>query len=195
MTDKELKKLKRSDLLEMLITQSKEVDSLKKQLQEAQEKLEKRDIAISSAGSIAEAALGVNQIFELAQKTADQYLENVQRVYSSNSSVLSAVESVANEQLVAMQAEEAPVKEAAVEPVTFVPPAQNLFVPPVQPASHNPLWQQPVVTQPNYVQPTAPVTQNPVAASNVTPTQPAPTQPAAPVKKKSVVKPVRKSKR
>lgn len=79
MTDKELKKLKRAQLLEMLIEQSKEVDSLKKQLQEANEKLEDRRIMIESSGSIAEAALRLNGVFEAAQNAAEQYLENIKR--------------------------------------------------------------------------------------------------------------------
>ncbi len=77
MTDKELKKLKRAQLLEMLIEQSKEVASLKKQLQEANEKLENRQIIIENSGSIAEAALHLNGVFEAAQNAAEQYLENI----------------------------------------------------------------------------------------------------------------------
>ncbi len=79
MTDKELKKLSRAELLEMLIAQSKEVDSLKKQLQEANEKLEDRRIMIANSGSIAEAALHLNGVFEVAQNAAEQYLENIKR--------------------------------------------------------------------------------------------------------------------
>lgn len=79
MTDKELKKLSRAELLEMLIAQSKEVASLKKQLQEANEKLEDRRIMIENSGSIAEAALHLNGVFEAAQNAAEQYLENIKR--------------------------------------------------------------------------------------------------------------------
>lgn len=80
MTDKELRKLKRSELLEMLIEQQKELIEVKKQLEEARAQLESRDIAISRAGSIAEAALQLNSVFEAAQKAADQYLENIRRL-------------------------------------------------------------------------------------------------------------------
>ncbi len=79
MTDKELKKLSRAKLLEMLIAQSKEVDSLKAQLKEANEKLEDRQIRIENSGSIAEAALQLNGLFEAAQNAAEQYLENIKR--------------------------------------------------------------------------------------------------------------------
>lgn len=77
MTSKQLKKLSRAELLEMLIAQSKEVESLKQQLQEANEKLADKQIIIENAGSIAEAALRLNGVFEAAQNAAVQYLENI----------------------------------------------------------------------------------------------------------------------
>ena len=49
MTDKELKKLNRAELLEMLIAQSKEVVSLKEQLQSAKKMLEDRRIMMENA--------------------------------------------------------------------------------------------------------------------------------------------------
>ena len=83
MTDKELKKLKRIELLEMLIEQSKENEELKRQLEEANKKLESREIMLKQSGSIAEAALKLNGVFEAAEKAAKQYLENVKRISDS----------------------------------------------------------------------------------------------------------------
>lgn len=77
MTDKELKKLRRVDLLEMLVEAGKQIEDLQKQLAAAEEKLKEREIKIEQSGSIAEAALKLNGIFEAAQKAADQYLENI----------------------------------------------------------------------------------------------------------------------
>ncbi|MEE1126510.1 MAG: DNA repair protein [Acutalibacteraceae bacterium] len=77
MTDKELRKLSRSELLEMLLIQSKEVERLKNELEEANRKLEDRRIILQESGSIAEAALKLNDIFEVAQKAANQYLESI----------------------------------------------------------------------------------------------------------------------
>ncbi len=79
MTDKELKKLTRAELLEMLLIQSREKQQLEKELEEAKKNLEAREILIAESGSIAEAALKLNGVFEAAQKAADQYLENVKR--------------------------------------------------------------------------------------------------------------------
>ncbi len=80
MTEKELKHLSRSELLEMLISQGKKVDRLKANLESLNAKLEERELNIERAGSIAEAALNVNGIYEAAQNAADQYLSNVKRL-------------------------------------------------------------------------------------------------------------------
>lgn len=79
MTEKELKRLSRSELLEMLIAQMEENEKLKIDLETAREKAESRQIAIDRAGSIAEAALALNGVFDSAQAAAAQYLENIQQ--------------------------------------------------------------------------------------------------------------------
>ncbi|MCR6545069.1 hypothetical protein NVS47_05995 [Dehalobacterium formicoaceticum] len=80
MTDIELKKLKRADLLEMLIDQSKENVNLQQQLNDALDQLQQREIKINKAGSIAEAALQINGLFESAQNSCAQYLDNIERL-------------------------------------------------------------------------------------------------------------------
>ena len=80
MTEKELRRLSRMDLLEMLLEQSKEVERLQQELAEARQQLEERRIMTEEAGSIAEAALRINRVFEAAQEAADQYLENIRRL-------------------------------------------------------------------------------------------------------------------
>ena len=77
MTDKELQHLRRSELLEILLAQQKQIDSLKKELAEAKEQLAERKIVLEKSGSIAEAALKLNGIFEAAQQAADQYLSSI----------------------------------------------------------------------------------------------------------------------
>lgn len=79
MTSKELKKLTRSELLKMLIARSKEVSALKEQLDTANKSLSDRKIILENAGSIAEASLQLNGVFEAAQNAAEQYLENIQK--------------------------------------------------------------------------------------------------------------------
>ncbi|MBR6408353.1 MAG: DNA repair protein [Clostridia bacterium] len=79
MTDKELRKLRRVELLEILLEQQHEIDRLKEQVASLEQQLKNRRIAIENAGSIAEAALAVSNIFAEAQKAADFYLDNVSR--------------------------------------------------------------------------------------------------------------------
>lgn len=77
MTEKELKKLNRSELLEILVAQGEKIETLEQQLADAQKALQDRRIEISPCGSIAEAALKLNHIFEDAESAAAQYLESV----------------------------------------------------------------------------------------------------------------------
>ena len=77
MTEKDLKKLSRADLLEMLIDQSEELKKVQENLRVAEEKLNERQLAVDEAGSIAEAALRLNGVFEAAQASCEQYMENI----------------------------------------------------------------------------------------------------------------------
>ena len=72
-----LRKLSKLQLLELLAQQEKELQALRKELAEKNAALEDRRIQIENAASIAEAALKINEVFEAAQKAADQYLESL----------------------------------------------------------------------------------------------------------------------
>ena len=76
MTAKELKRLRRTDLMEMLLELSKENLELRQQLEEANAKLADRELQVERAGSLAEAALQLSGIFEAAQKACDLYEHN-----------------------------------------------------------------------------------------------------------------------
>lgn len=75
MTEKDLKKLNRYQLLEMLIMQTERADRLQSRLEEAAEKLSDTEIRMSALGSIAEASLQLSGVFAAAQAAADRYLE------------------------------------------------------------------------------------------------------------------------
>lgn len=77
MTQKELQKLNRRELLELMLEQSKQIDELEQELAIARAELKDRRIAVQEAGSIAEAALRLNDVFTAAQKAADQYLLSI----------------------------------------------------------------------------------------------------------------------
>lgn len=81
MTDKELRRLSRMELIQLLLEQTRETERLQKELDETKKELEDRRILISNAGSIVEASVQINQLMETAQKTVDQYVENAEREY------------------------------------------------------------------------------------------------------------------
>ncbi len=80
MNEKQLRKLRRTDLLDLLVSQAQEIERLEAEVESLKSALNDKDIKIAKAGSIAEAALELNGIFEAAQKAADQYLANIQQL-------------------------------------------------------------------------------------------------------------------
>ena len=80
MTDKELHRLSRKELLEMLLAQTQENEKLKEELRRAERQLSDRRLLQENAGSMAEAAMRLNAVFEAADRAAQQYLENVRRL-------------------------------------------------------------------------------------------------------------------
>lgn len=77
MTQKELKRLSRADLLEMLMVQTQESERLRERLAEAEAQLADRNLRVQEAGDLAHAALAVNGVMEAAQAAAKQYLDNI----------------------------------------------------------------------------------------------------------------------
>ena len=92
MTEKELRRLSRSDLLSLLLEQSRETEQLRRELREAQAALEDRAIRIRDAGSIAEAALKLSGIFEAAEAACQQYTENMARMSASREDICCQLE-------------------------------------------------------------------------------------------------------
>ena len=112
MTDKELKRLSRLELLELLVAQGREMDQLQRQLDEATAVLEDRRIKQENVGSIAEAALSLNGVFESAQKAAEQYLHNARLIEQET-------RQRCEELLAATQARCAELERKAAEKATF----------------------------------------------------------------------------
>ena len=77
MADRELKKLSRAELIDIIYALKEREDDLSAQVAALEEKLAQREIQISRAGSIAEAALAINRVFEQAQAAAEDYLRSV----------------------------------------------------------------------------------------------------------------------
>ena len=79
MTDKELRKLRRDDDAERLLKVQNLIDDLNAQLEQGKQALADRDLAIQESGSLAEAALKMNGVFEAAQTAADDYLQQMRK--------------------------------------------------------------------------------------------------------------------
>ncbi|MBP3319485.1 MAG: hypothetical protein J6K94_05690 [Ruminiclostridium sp.] len=97
MTDEELRKLKRGDLLELLVAQGRETEDLRERLRQAEAALESRRIQLDDAGNIAEAALRLNGVFEAAQASAAQYLETIRQQSQETESRCARMEAEARE--------------------------------------------------------------------------------------------------
>ena len=62
-----------------MIMQGEKIEQLEKQIQEMQEEAKQQEIKIKELGSIAEASLSLNNVFESAQAAADMYLEQAKK--------------------------------------------------------------------------------------------------------------------
>lgn len=80
--ENELQRLSRQELMEIIYQLKKNEQELQTRLAEAEKKLQEREINISKAGSIADASLKLNEIFETAQKAADDYLRTIKANYA-----------------------------------------------------------------------------------------------------------------
>ena len=76
MEQKDLKKIKRRELLELMLEQAKRIQELELEVKDLKSELDSKRIKIKESGSIAEAALKLNNIFEDAENAVNQYYEN-----------------------------------------------------------------------------------------------------------------------
>ena len=88
MTDKEVRRLKRKSLIEILMNQAQENERLIDENVELKRKLKDKEIRMDNAGTIAEAAFAMNEVFESAQAAAQQYLDNVKAMTEHQEKVI-----------------------------------------------------------------------------------------------------------
>lgn len=88
LANRDLKKFKRTELLEILLDQSKENERQKKLIEELQQQIvelrgqiEDRTIRMNKAGTIAEAAFLLNGVYDTTQAAAQQYLDGLENLY------------------------------------------------------------------------------------------------------------------
>lgn len=82
----DLLKLKKREILEIMLRQGEEIDTLRARVAELEAQLEKREFDMQRVGSIAEASLQVTRIFDEAEEAARIYLENIRRQYVKRTS-------------------------------------------------------------------------------------------------------------
>lgn len=91
MTDRELKRLNRGELIDIIYELQKRYVDSENEIERLQAALKKRELSISESGSIAEASLKVNGVFEAAQAAADQYLLSIR---AANADMTTRIETV-----------------------------------------------------------------------------------------------------
>ena len=99
MKEKDLRRLKRVELLDMLIEQGRLVDAqaeeitkLKEEVEELNRKLEDRKVDLENTGSIAEASLRIAKVFMATEDAAKIYLENLKEKSTSQVPVEEALD-------------------------------------------------------------------------------------------------------
>lgn len=124
MTDKEFRRLTREELVEIIYELQKAQEQLRAENEELKKQLADKELKMESAGSIAEAALALNGVFEAAQEAADQYLSQVRAVNERTQSVCDRV--IANAQRRAAEIVKQAQNEAAqVKEEALCAPAQR----------------------------------------------------------------------
>ena len=77
MISKELKRLSRRELVDIIYQLKKNEQERQEEIESLKTELQDKRIRISTAGSIADAAMSVTSVFSTAQMTADIYLREI----------------------------------------------------------------------------------------------------------------------
>ena len=91
MPDRELRHMSRTELVEIIFALKQSEDQLKAENAALKEQLADRQLHIENAGSIAQAALELNKVFEAAQAAADEYVASVHATVSAPDNMAEAL--------------------------------------------------------------------------------------------------------
>ena len=125
MTDKEFKRLSRSQLIEIIYQFQLKQDELIAENERLSKELADKRLRIKQAGNIAEAALAVNNVMQDAQNAAQQYLDEIRVMHGELEAECAAIRQKAVDEaaeILARARKEAavmqarPRKEAAATP-------------------------------------------------------------------------------
>ena len=79
MTDKEFKRLSRSQLIDIIYQFQLQQEELMAENEKLKNALADKRILVNNSGNIAEAALEIHNVMQAAQSAAEHYLEEIQR--------------------------------------------------------------------------------------------------------------------
>lgn len=74
---KELRRMKKVNLLEIMLQQAKRIEELEKENRKLNKELQNKKILLEDSSSLAEASLKLNDIFTKADESANLYIKNV----------------------------------------------------------------------------------------------------------------------
>ncbi len=74
---KEIRRMNRTELIEIIYALQQNIKTLEAENRDLKRQLDEKQIILEKSGSIAEAALALNDVFDAAQRAADQYLLSV----------------------------------------------------------------------------------------------------------------------
>ena len=80
MTDKEFKRLSRSQLIEIIYQLQIQIDELNREKRSLEAALSDKRLRIENAGNLADAVLEINDCFRNAQNAAEQYLSEIKAI-------------------------------------------------------------------------------------------------------------------
>ncbi len=82
MNEKELRKISRKELLELLLEQANRIVDLENELTKIKAKLEDKKIMLNEAGNLAEASLKITDLFQKTMETCKIYSDNIDELNS-----------------------------------------------------------------------------------------------------------------
>ncbi len=105
MTSKELRKLSKLELVDMINEQNAVIEKLQLRVEQMEIQLKDRSLKIDQAGSLAEASLLVNGVIEAAQEAAQQYLDNIESLNERTTMLCMQQEEESNSRCRALEAD------------------------------------------------------------------------------------------
>ena len=105
MPDRELRRMRRAELVEIILALKQTEDRLRAENAALSAQLQERQIHIENAGSIAQAALELNKVFEAAQAAADEYVASVRAANKSTDAVANVLRAQAEAEQILAQAQ------------------------------------------------------------------------------------------